>query len=111
MNAAGIDVSKGKSMVSVLRPLGEVVAKPFEVRHTASELRGLADYLKSLKGETRVILEHTGRYYGPVVEILHGSGVYVSAVNPKRIKDYGNNSLRHVKTDKGRREEDCQVWS
>ena len=60
MNAVGIDVSKGKSMVSVLRPLGEVVAKPFEVRHTASELRELADYLKSLDGETRVILEHTG---------------------------------------------------
>lgn len=35
MNAVGIDVSKGKSMVSVLRPFGEVVATPFEVRHTA----------------------------------------------------------------------------
>lgn len=45
-------------------------------------------------------MEHTGHYYEPVVEILHGSGVYVSAVNPKRIKDYGNSSLRHVKTDK-----------
>lgn len=100
MNAAGIDVSKGKSMVSVLRPFGEVVAKPFEVRHTASELRELADYLKSLDGETRVILEHTGRYYEPVAQMLHDAGVYVSAVNPKLIKDYGNNSLRKVKTDK-----------
>lgn len=100
MNAAGIDVSKGKSMVSVLRPFGEVVAKPFEVRHTASELRELADYLKSLDGETRVILEHTGRYYEPLAQLLHDAGVYVSAVNPKLIKDYGNNSLRKVKTDK-----------
>ena len=39
MNAVGIDVSKGKSMVSVLRPLGVVVAKPFEVGHTAAEFR------------------------------------------------------------------------
>ncbi len=100
MNAAGIDVSKGKSTVSVMRPLGEVVAKPFEVRHTGSELRRLADYLKSLDGETRVIMEHTGRYYEPVAQFLHDSGVYVSAVNPKLIKDYGNNSLRRVKTDK-----------
>lgn len=100
MNAAGIDVSKGKSMVSVLRPFGEVVAKPFEVRHTASELRELANYLKSLDGETRVILEHTGRYYEPVAQLLHDAGVFVSAVNPKLIKDYGNNSLRRVKTDK-----------
>lgn len=61
MNAVGIDVSKGKSMVAAMRPFGEVVAKPFEVRHTASELRELANYLKSLDGETRVIMEYTGR--------------------------------------------------
>ena len=70
MNAAGIDVSKGKSMVSVMRPFGEVVAKPFTVRHTGSELKELADYLKSLDGETRVIMEHTGRYYEPVAQFL-----------------------------------------
>ncbi len=100
MNAVGIDVSKGKSMVSVMRPLGEVVAKPFVVRHTGSELKELADYLKSLDGETRVVMEHTGRYYEPVAQFLHDAGLYVSAVNPKLIKDYGNNSLRKVKTDK-----------
>lgn len=100
MNAVGIDVSKGKSMVSILRPFGEVVATPFEVRHTASELKKLAGYLKSLDGETRIILEHTGRYYEPVAQLLHDSGLFVSAVNPKLIKDYGNNSLRKVKTDK-----------
>ena len=62
-NVAGIDVSKGKSMVSVLRPFGEVVAKPFSIGHTGSELKELADYLKSLDGETRVVMEHTGRDY------------------------------------------------
>lgn len=99
-NVAGIDVSKGKSMVSVLRPFGEVVAKPFSVGHTGSELKELADYLKSLDGETRVVMEHTGRYYEPVARFLHDEGVFVSAVNPKLIKDYGNNTLRKVKTDK-----------
>lgn len=29
MNAVGIDVSKGKSMVCVMRPFGEVVLEPF----------------------------------------------------------------------------------
>ena len=101
MNAAGIDVSKGKSMVAVYRPFNEVVAKPFEVRHTGSELKQLADYLKSLDGETRVVLEHTGRYYEQIAQYLHDAGIYVSAVNPKLIKDYGTgNTLRHVKTDK-----------
>lgn len=101
MNAAGIDVSKGKSMVAVFRPFNEMVAKPFEVRHTGSELKQLADYLKSLDGETRVVMEHTGRYYEQIAQYLHDEGIYVSAVNPKLIKDYGTgNTLRHVKTDK-----------
>lgn len=100
MNAVGIDVSKGKSMVAAMRPFGEVVVKPFEVRHTASELRKLADYLKSLNGETRVIMEYTGRYYQPIARYLYEAGIFVSAVHAKLIHDYGNNSIRKVKTDK-----------
>ena len=30
MNCVGIDVSKGKSMIAVMRPFGEVVVSPFE---------------------------------------------------------------------------------
>ena len=100
MNAVGIDVSKGKSMVAVLRPLGVVVAKPFEVGHTAAELGKLADFLKSLDGETKVVMEHTGRYYEPVAQVIHDRGLSVSAVNPLLIREYGCNSLRRVKTDK-----------
>ena len=58
MNAVGIDVSKGKSTVVVLRPFGEVVAVPYDVEHTATELKKLADFLKSLPGETRVLMEY-----------------------------------------------------
>lgn len=100
MNAVGNDVSKGKSMVAVLRPLGVVVAKPFEVGHTAAELGKLADFLKSLDGETKVVMEHTGRYYEPVAQVIHDQGLSVSAVNPLLIREYGGNSLRRVKTDK-----------
>ena len=75
MNAVGIDVSKGKSTVAVLRPLGVVVAKPFEIRHTAAELGTLADFLKSLDGETKVVMEHTGRYYEPVAQVIHDYGL------------------------------------
>ena len=32
--------------------------------------------------------------------VLHEAGLYVSEVNPFLIKEYGNNSLRKVKTDK-----------
>ena len=61
MNSVGIDISKGRSMVAVMRPFGEVVISPFEVRHTDSELSELARQLKSLNGETRVVMEATGR--------------------------------------------------
>ena len=100
MNAVGIDVSKGKSMVCVMRPFGEVVLEPFEVLHTAQNLHDLAEKLKALDGETRVVLEATGNYHKPVAFVLHDAGLFVSVVNPVLIHDYDNNSLRRVKTDK-----------
>lgn len=100
MNAVGIDVSNGKSMVAVQRPLDEVVKPPFEVRHNAEALKALANELKAIDGETRVVMEHTGRYYECIANVLHTAGLFVCAVNPLLIKQYGNNSLRKVKTDK-----------
>ena len=100
MNCGGIDVSKGKSMVAVMRPFGEVVVSPFEVQHTDSELGKLARLLKSLDGETRVVMEATGNYHALVACWLYDSGIYVSVVNAMLVHDYGNNSLRRAKTDK-----------
>lgn len=100
MNAVGIDVSKGKSTIAVMRPFGEVVLSPFEVHHSSSELSKLAKLLKSLDGESRVVLESTGNYHAPVAKTLHDAGLYVSVVNAMLVHDYGNNSLRRAKTDK-----------
>ncbi len=100
MNAVGIDVSKGKSTVAVMRPFGEVVFSPFEVLHTDKDLTDLVKKLRSLPGETRVVMEHTGYYHAPVAVALHEAGIYVSAVNAMLVHDYGNNSLRRAKTDR-----------
>ena len=100
MNSVGIDISKGRSTVAVMRPFGEVVISPFEVRHTGSELSELAGRLKSLDGETRVVMEATGNYHAPVAKLLHDAGLYVSVVNAKLVHGYGNNDLRRVKTDR-----------
>ena len=100
MNSVGIDISKGRSTVAVMRPFGEVVISPFEVRHTGSELSKLARQLKSLDGETRVVMEATGNYHASVAKLLHDAGQYVSVVNAKLVHDYGNNELRRVKTDR-----------
>lgn len=100
MNAVGIDVSKGKSMIAVMRPFGEVVASPYEVNHTFSALEELTKFLKSLKGETRVIMEYTGKYFEPIAKHLHEAGIFVSVVNAILVHDYGGNTLRRGKTDK-----------
>lgn len=100
MNSVGIDVSKGKSMIAVMRPFGEVVVSPYEVKHTDSELSELAKLLRSLSGETRIVMESTGNYHLPIAWALHDAGFYVSVVNAMLIHDYKNNSLRKVKTDK-----------
>lgn len=102
MNAVGIDVSKGRSTVAILRPGGEIVSKPFEVRHLSAEIHSLIGLIQSLEGESRIVMEHTGRYYEPIAHQLSSAGLFVSAVNPKLISDFQdeNNSLRKVKSDK-----------
>jgi transposase len=100
VNCVGIDVSKGKSMIAVMRPLGEMVIPPFEVGHTDAELCELSRRLGGLEGETRIVMEATGNYHLPVASFLYDSGFYVSVVNAMLVHGYGNNNLRRVKTDK-----------
>lgn len=100
MNAVGIDVSKGKSTVAVIQPFEVVVAEPFDVHHTDSELKELVKFIKSLSGETKVVMEYTGTYYEPVANALNDAGIFVSVVNPLLIDDYDTNRVRKVKTDR-----------
>jgi len=100
MNAIGIDVSKGKSTIAILRPFGEIVAKPFDIMHTHTELDELIDLILSLEGESRVVLEATGKYSEPVVKKLCEVGIFVSVVNAKLIHGYAVDTIRRVKTDK-----------
>lgn len=102
MNAVGIDVSKRKSTVAVLRPGGGMIVKPFDVPHLSADFRSLVELIKSLDGETRIVMECTGRYYEPVARKLSEAGFFVSAVNPQIICNFQGqgNPLRRVKTDK-----------
>ena len=100
MNAVGIDVSKGKSMVAILRPFGEIVYSPFEIKHTSHDINSLVDLIHSVDGESRVVMEHTGRYYEVLALQLSEADIFVSTINPKLIKDFDNDSLRKVKSDK-----------
>ena len=100
INSVGIDVSKGKSMVAILRPMGEVVMLPREYPHTEEGLRQLSADIRSLGENTRVIMEATGGYHDSVAAALHNDGIFVAVLNPLYIKQSGGGSIRKVKTDK-----------
>ena len=101
MISVGVDVSKEKSTVCILKPYGEIVCNPFEVQHIGKDLDELDGLLKKLDGEIRVVMEATGIYYLPVAMFLEEKGYFVSVINPFAMKKYAkDNSIRGAKTDK-----------
>ena len=109
MNAVGIDVSKGKSMVAALRPMGEVALLPQEFLHTEVGLEQMAYAIVALGEDTRVIMEATGRYHEPIAAALHEYGIclrpqsVIHQAERRRLYPQGQNR-------QGRRHEDRQVW-
>jgi len=100
MVSVGIDVSKDKSMVCVLKPYGEVVASPYEINHVESEMEDLIARITSIDGEIRIVMEATGAYHFPVLQRLKEAGLFVSVINPLIMKKYVSTALRKGKTDK-----------
>ena len=100
MISIGIDVSKGKSTVCILKPFGEVVSGPFEIKHTLDEIKQLADMIIGFNEESKVIMEATGHYHMPLLCYLQERGLCVCVVNPMLMKKYASMSLRKGKTDK-----------
>ena len=94
MISVGIDVSKGKSTVCILKPYGEIVCSPFEVQHVEKDLESFGDLLDKLDGEIRIVMEATSIYHLPVLTFLHDKGYFVSVINPFAMKKRG------AKTDK-----------
>jgi len=100
MNAVGVDVSKGKSMVAIMQTGGRVIRNPIEVMHDHVSLETLAYHIIGLGEDTRVIMEATGRYHEPIAAALHELGVFVCVLNPIVIKQFGAGSVRKVKSDR-----------
>ena len=101
MISVGIDVSKGKSTVCILKPYGEIVCSPFEMQHVERDLEDFHKLLQKLDGEIRVVMEATGIYHLPVLTFLHDNGYFVSVANPFAMKKFAkDNSIRGAKTDR-----------
>lgn len=100
MISVGIDVSKDKSTVCMLRPYGEVVEAPYNIDHTEQALNTLIERIKSFDEDVKVVLEATGGYHQVVVAKLLTSNIFTVVVNPYIMKKYCAVTLRKAKTDK-----------
>lgn len=100
MISVGIDVSKGKSTVCILKPYGEIVSKPFEIAHIEKDLRELTAMLLRFDDEVKVVMEATGIYHLPVLTYLQERNIFVAVINPYLMKVYRSEDLRKAKTDK-----------
>lgn len=100
MISIGIDVSKEKSTVCILKPYGEIVMKPKDVSHTESELANLVKELNALNDEVRIVMEATGAYHLPILSYLKENGFFVAVINPLEMKRYRCQGIRNAKTDK-----------
>lgn len=100
MVSVGVDISKDKSMVCMLRPYGEVVEAPYSINHTEQALNALIERIRSFDEDVKVVLEATGGYHQVVVSKLLSADIFTVVVNPYIMKKYCAATLRKAKTDK-----------
>lgn len=72
-----IDISKEKSRVCILKPYGEIIAEPYEIKHTDTELKLLVETISEFKEDTRVVMEATGAYHFPILSYLKEQDLFV----------------------------------
>lgn len=97
----GIDVSKGKSTISILSIEGEGIEKPFEIKHDLNDLNKLDEKLSVFnKNDIKIVLEQTGTYHLPILSFLLDKGYCIIAENSLKIKKYLDRNLRKAKNDR-----------
>ena len=84
----GIDVSKGKSTISILSIIGEVIEMPFEINHDEQGLKLLEEKIKDIpKEDLKIVMEETGTYHLPILTYLLDKEYFVVAENALKIKN------------------------
>ena len=99
MISVGVDVSKGKSTVCILKPYGEILMPSKDYQHTQSEMKLLVEKLSTCDEEIHVIMEATGNYHLPIAHYLKDRGYTVQIINPLEMKRYRCQGIRNPKTD------------
>jgi len=98
-NILGVDVSKRKFDVALLRADGKHRAHAFP--NSEAGFGQLAQWLRGMGVEQmHACLESTGSYGLALASFLHDQGHLVSVVNPACIKAFADSELRRAKTDR-----------
>ena len=100
MISVGIDVSKGKSTICILKPFGEILMSSRNYNHTQSDLKELVSKLSKYEEELHITMEATGIYHLPIAQYLKSSGYTVYIINPLEMKRYRCQGIRNPKTDR-----------
>ena len=101
MYAVGIDISKGKSTISIITTEGEIIEEPFEIFHNHDGFETLLSKLKNYKKEEiKIVMEATGHYHLPLLNSLIEKDYFVCVENALIIKKWCDTDLRKVKNDK-----------
>lgn len=96
MNAVGMDVFKGKSMVAVLRSLGARTLLPQEFLYDEVDLNLMAHAIIVPRENARVAII----YHKSVAVARHRYGISISVLNRLYIKQEWGNSIHNVNTNK-----------
>ncbi len=98
-SALGVDISKLKFDVALIRDNGKLRHKVFP--NTPAGFSQLSLWLTKHKVERlHACMEATGTYADALALYLSEAGHLVSLVNPAQIKAYGQSHLSRAKTDK-----------
>jgi transposase len=99
----GIDVSKGNSQGQAFLDRNQPYQKSFRFEHTEEGLQSFLKFLEEIEKvsgvKPAVILEATGHYHQPVVQVLEKQEYLLMVINPLTSQRSKKSHLRKVKTD------------
>jgi transposase len=95
----GIDISKAKFDVALLRPDGKLHHRVFH--NSPAGFQQLSACLSKQKAHSiHAFMEATGTYGEALAAYLHSAGHLVSVINPAIIKAFASTEMTRTKTDK-----------
>ena len=88
MFAIGIDVSKSKSTIAIIKD-GEIFAKPFTITHSQDGFQCFKNKLKDIdKSQIKIVMESTGIYHLPLLTKLLENDYFVCVENAFLLKKF-----------------------